>query len=318
MHEVGHAYTLSHTPTGIMSRGYNNLNRTFVAKEPGYHGHIPPEAEDGSHWHRLDIMRLRFHPAFRIPQDGPIGYINPSSPSFIPLEGGQFQIVAPAGLSMIEMNVNGKYRTHYEFLKDQPKSITLNLNDICSTCKCQPNENISLEAMCINQQQKSVDNLNEFLYSHGVRLPGVNGTVIKSDIFGSDSEGATKSTCIFLKDNTFKQPTRITVHHGSFLDGFIIHWSDGTRDVVGKTGGGRSEFDIQKGETIQGIILRCGAWIDGLQFKLSSGRTSPWYGGQGGSPTLVEAPNGYEMVGFFSTENDWMEQIGIFYCRRSG
>lgn len=49
MHEVGHSYTLSHTPTGIMSRGYNNLNRTFVAKEPGF-GPIPPEAEEGSHW----------------------------------------------------------------------------------------------------------------------------------------------------------------------------------------------------------------------------------------------------------------------------
>lgn len=32
-----------------MSRGYNNLNRTFVAKEPGRQP-IPPQEEEGSHW----------------------------------------------------------------------------------------------------------------------------------------------------------------------------------------------------------------------------------------------------------------------------
>lgn len=315
MHEVGHAYTLSHTPSGIMSRGYNNLNRTFVAKEPGRQP-IPPQDEEGSHWHRLDVMRLRFHPAFRLPQDGPTGgRVNQSSPSFVPLEGGQFQVIAPAGLSMLEMNVNGHYRTHYEFLQDQPKSMNLSIKDICDSCRCNPNDKISLEAMSINQQAKSVDNLNEFLNSHGVRLPGVDGVVIKSDTFGGQSEGSTRSTSIFMRDNRFKQAVRITVHHGSFLDGFIIHWNDGSRDIVGKTGGGRSDFDIRAGERIQGIVVRSGAWIDGIQFKLSSGRVSEWYGGHGGSISVVEAPAGYEMVGIFSTANDWMEQIGIFYRR---
>lgn len=32
-----------------MSRGFNNWNRTFMAKEPG-HRPIPPEDEEGSHW----------------------------------------------------------------------------------------------------------------------------------------------------------------------------------------------------------------------------------------------------------------------------
>lgn len=265
--------------------------------------------------HRLDVLRLRFHPAFRLPQDGPRSTVIETSPSFVPLEGGKFQVNAPAGLSIIEMNVNGDYRTHLEFLQEQPTTIVLSMDDVCSRCKCSPNEKISLEAMCINQQQKSVENLNKFVNSHGVRLPGVDGLVIKSDIFGGDSEGATKSTSIFLKYGRFKQAVRITVHHGSFLDGFIIHWNDGSKDVVGKTGGGKSHFDILSGEHIQGIVLRCGAWIDGLQFKLSSGRLSPWFGGMGGSPTLVEAPQGYEMVGFFSTANDWTEQIGIFYRR---
>ena len=41
LHEVGHAHTLTHTATGVMSRGYNNWNRTFMVKEPG-RAPIPP------------------------------------------------------------------------------------------------------------------------------------------------------------------------------------------------------------------------------------------------------------------------------------
>ncbi|KAG2231273.1 hypothetical protein INT48_008480 [Thamnidium elegans] len=310
LHEVGHAYTLSHTPTGVMSRGYNNLNRTYVAKEPALVGPIPPEAEHGSHWHRLDIMRLRFHPGFRIPQDGLKNQTDKTSPSFVPLESGHFLINAPAGISMVEMNVDGGYRTHFEFLQDQPKVLQLSLDDVCNRCQCKPQQKISLQVISINQEEKCVENLQAFLQSHHVRLPGVQGTVIQSDVFGGDSEGTTKSRSIFLKHNQqMKQAVRITVHHGSFLDGFIIHWSDGSRDCVGKTGGARSDFDIMAGEKIQGIVLQCGAWIDGLQFKLSSGRMSAWYGGMGGSPTVVEPPAGYEMIGFFSTANDWLDQI---------
>ncbi|KAI7892518.1 Jacalin-like lectin domain-containing protein [Mucor mucedo] len=298
-----------------MSRGYNNLNRTFVAKEPGF-GPIPPEAENGSHWHRLDVLRLRFHPAFRLPQDGPKGVPIETSPSFVPLEGNQFQINAPAGLSILEMNVDGHYRTHLEFLQEHPKTLVLSMDEICSRCKCDKHQKISLEAMCVNQQQRTMEDVQGFIQSHaGVRLPGVPGHVIQSDVFGGDTPGATQSRSIFLKDGHLKQVVSITVHHGSFLDGFVIHWNDGTQDVVGKTGGGKSRFIVMPGEQIQGIILRCGAWIDGLQFKLSSGRLSPWYGGMGGSPTVVEAPEGYDTVGFFSTANDWTEQIGIFYRR---
>ncbi|KAF1803772.1 putative peptidase family-domain-containing protein, partial [Mucor lusitanicus] len=316
MHEVGHSYTLSHTPTGVMSRGYNNWNRTFVAKEPGY-GPIPPEEEAGSHWHRLDIMRLRFHPAFRLPQDGPIGARNPSQPSFIALEGGQFQVIAPAGLSLLEINVGGHYRTHFEFLQDQPRMVTFHQKDIRDRCKCNPDEKISLHAVCANQEDKDIDNLNVFLSSHGgVRLPGVDGLVLKSDIFGNGSDqGMTKSTAVFYHNNRPKQLKCILVNHGAFLDGFTLVYEDGSQDQIGKTGGGRSQFDVGRGERIQGLIVRSGAWIDGVQFKLSSGRLSPWFGGNGGGLNEINAPQGYEMVGIFGSAKSWMEQIGIFYRR---
>lgn len=299
---------------GVMSRGYNNLNRTYVAKEPGHNGCIPPKSEDGSHWHRLDIMRLRFHPGFRLLKDGKC-QMDKTAPSFVPLEGGDVLVNAPAGISLVEMNVRGGYRTHLEFIDEPPKTLKLSLKDICNHCKCDSSQDISIEVTCINQEGKSIENLNEFMGSHEVRLPGVQGKVIRSDVLGQEPEGATKYKSIFLKENRSKQARRITIHHGSFLDGFIIHWTDGTRDCIGKTGGGRSDFDVMPGEKIQAIIVRSGAWIDGLQFKLSSDRVSPWYGGMGGSPRLVSAPDGYEMIGFYGAAADWMTQIGIYYRR---
>jgi hypothetical protein len=94
---VGSSLTLTHTPTDIMSGSYKNLNRTFMVKEP--RTQLTPLNDNVSHWHRADIVRLRLHPAFRIPQDGPVGI--KVGPYFVPLTGNQIQVIAPAGLAMI-------------------------------------------------------------------------------------------------------------------------------------------------------------------------------------------------------------------------
>jgi hypothetical protein len=261
-------------------------------------------------------MRLRFHPAFRIPQDGPQGTKNTTGPTFVPLEGGQFQVVAPAGLASLELFVNDQYRTHYEFLQEQPTSIVLTMKDIYERCQCGMSERVSLKSISTNLQEKSLDNLKDFLNSRGVQLPGVDGHVLQSDKFGNSSDqGLTKYNAVFVKGNQYKQLKSVLVNHGAFLDGFTFIWSDGSRETIGKTGGGRSEFQVSSGERIQGIIVRCGAWIDGIQFKLSSGRTSPWFGGNGGGLHIVDAPQGYEIVGIFGAAKDWMEQVGIYYRR---
>ncbi|KAI8977679.1 Jacalin-like lectin domain-containing protein [Mycotypha africana] len=301
-----------------MSRGYNNWNRTFLAKEPG-RGPITPQEEEGSQWHRVDILRLRFHPAFRIPEDGPIGVKDLSKPSFTALENNHLQISSPAGLTLIEILVNGRYRTHYEFVQEQPKSITLSLSDICQKCSCDLNrEQVSLAAVCANQEHKQLDHLSNFLSSHRVtNLQGLNGIILKSDIYGASSEeGKDKSFAIFFDNNQQrKQLRRIKVNHGAFLDGFTLIYKDGSQSQVGKTDGGCSEFDISPGEQIQGFYVSNGAWIDGIQFKLSSGRVSPWFGGKGGGISHVEPPEGYEIVGVFASAARWMEQFGIFYRR---
>jgi hypothetical protein len=64
-----------------MSEGYTNLNRAFMVKEPG--DQLTPLNDNVSRWNRADVVRLRLHPAFRIPQDGPVGI--KAGPYFSPL-----------------------------------------------------------------------------------------------------------------------------------------------------------------------------------------------------------------------------------------
>ncbi|KAI7858217.1 putative peptidase family-domain-containing protein [Circinella umbellata] len=319
LHEVGHAYTLSHTPSGIMSRGYNNWNRTFVAKEPGK-APISSDDEAGSHWHRVDIVRLRFHPAFRIPSDGPVGSPHPIGPSFIPLDQENIELSAPAGLSMLELSVNGRYRTHLEFIEKEQQStrIALSIQQLKQQCQCKPNDQLGLEATSINQQTKTIDNVDTFLRNHSVQLPGIKGSVIKSDGYGHRGLGGKESLAVFHNSlSKQKQLMCIRVHHGSFLDGLVFRWSDNSETLIGKRGGGCSEFYMQEpGEFITGFIVRSGAWVDGLQIKTTTGRLSPWYGGQGGGMNILEAPQGYTLVGMYGSIAQWMDQVGIFYQKK--
>jgi hypothetical protein len=296
-----------------MSRGFNHFNRTFTAKEPGIQP-IPSTEEKGSHWHRADIMRLRFHPGFRIPLDGPIGTTNKQGPSFVLLCSNRFEIMAPAGLSMIELFVNEQYKTHIEYLDEQPTAVSFSLEEIGQRCGWRANQKLSIEATCVNQTQKRIENMTEFFTSGQVRLPGMNGNVIKSDGYGLGGlGGASKYSSVFYRNGRPKQLRQINVHHGSFLDGFVLIWQDGTHDTIGKTGGGLSRFSIQNGESIRGFHIHSGAWVDGLQFILSSGRLSDWYGGKGGSLSTVVAPQGHHLVGFYGTAGQWMDQLGVYY-----
>lgn len=202
--------------------------------------------EDHTVRHRVDVIRLRFHPAFRLPQDGPRGAINHSSPTIMPLEENCLRISVPAGLSMIVYSVNSHYRTHTEFLQHQPKNVTLSLSDIYKQLQCNPNDNIKLETISVNQQGQSIDSVATFFHTHIVQLPGLSSTVFKSPTFGG-MEGGSKYLVPFISDAFKKQLVRIVIHHGDFLDGFILYWSDGTRDTVGCLGGRRSTYDVLPG-----------------------------------------------------------------------
>jgi hypothetical protein len=314
LHEVGHAHTLTHTATGVMSRGYNNWNRTFMVKEPG-RAPIPPHDEDGSHWHRVDMLRLRFHGSFRIPEDGSWAPKSNVGPTFAPLEHNKIAIIAPAGLSMVELIVNGSYRTHFEWPEpaEQPTFYPLDIDHLKKQAKCGPHERLRLEVTSCISQSEQIDDVDEFLRSHIVVVPGIPGPVFKSNELGHKGLGGNQESSVILLSNPQRYLRSIRVHHGGFFDGMVFRWSDGSQNVLGKRGGGATEFELKPGEYPIKFVVRSGAWIDGLQIVTNTGRASPWFGGSGGGLAEIEAPAGYQLVGLYATAGHWMDSFGIMY-----
>ncbi|CAM0135928.1 unnamed protein product [Umbelopsis sp. WA50703] len=314
LHEVGHAHTLTHTATGIMSRGYNNWNRTFMVKEPG-RSPIPPHDEEGSHWHRVDMLRLRFHPTFRIPQDGYWAPKSDMGPSIVPLEHSKIAIKAPAGLSMVELLVNGSYRTHFEWPKPSQQTTHYELDlDLCKKeARCGPQEKLRIEATTCNSQTVVLEDADDFLRKHIVVLPNVPGIVFKSHELGQKGLGGGHQSSVVLLQTPQRYITSIIFHHGGFFDGMIFQWNDGSRNALGQQGGGATEFKLKPGERIIKFIVRCGAWVDGLQVSTSMGRVTQWFGGTGGGLAEIEAPDGHELVGLYATAGQWMDSFGIMY-----
>ncbi|OZJ03266.1 hypothetical protein BZG36_04908 [Bifiguratus adelaidae] len=342
LHEVGHCLTLAHTPTGLMSRGFNNYNRTFMPVEPHNSNPLPPSAEEGSHWHRLDIIRLRYHPCFRLPSDVLPPYASsPLASEFIPLDSG-LRISAPAGLTMLEIWVDGRYNRHYEFINERqtylPTSYDVDLVNIKLTVGWRQGQRLRLEGSTVNQQTFEMDDIIGFVESRIVKLPGVHGKCIKGADIGGRGLGAREASHVILskpaqesnslvsdlrrlhlghsRDTEDAVPnayvTHVRIHCGDALDGLVFFYSDGSTSFLGKTGGGTREFSIAKGDRIKHFVVRAGLWVDGIEIVTEQSR-SGWCGGTGGALYVVEPPKGYSLVGCFATAGDWMDSFGIYY-----
>lgn len=329
MHEVGHCLSLPHQPTGVMLRGYVNYNRTFMTKE-GYSERtksrgtplVLPQQEDGSHWHRLDIMRFRYHPCFRLADDAPLPpSIAHDSPTALPIETGVI-LVCQAGITLIEIHVNDQFKQHIEYTSLDassmpPKELYLELSEVMGRCGASMRDKVRLEIIARSQGQHTIDDLGKLLRESIVQIPGTRGNVIKGSKLGpGNMQGSQRWTGMFVSPpSRSPMPPRlvnIRVHAGAALDGLVFQYSDGTNMVCGKTGGSANDFPMQGNETITGFSVRAGAWVDGVQIHTTS-RSSPWYGGTGGGMHKLEPPRGYSLVGIYGSAGGWCDSFGIVY-----
>lgn len=74
-------------------------------------------------------------------------------------------------------------------------------------------------------------------------------------------------------------------------------------------------FALVPGERIVRVEARSGHWVDCVRF-VTTLRVSPWYGGDGGTDTIVlEAPMGYQVCGVFGTRGDsFVGTLGALFC----
>jgi phage tail protein X len=81
----------------------------------------------------------------------------------------------------------------------------------------------------------------------------------------------------------------------------------------GGTGGRQSTFRLDANEYVTGISGRFGDTIDSIRIHTSR-RTSPTYGGRGGSRDFrADVPSGNQAVGFTGRAGDTVDAIGLVY-----
>ncbi|KAJ5141252.1 uncharacterized protein N7443_010779 [Penicillium atrosanguineum] len=339
LHEVGHLFGCPHQESGIMLRDYVRLGRSFITKEPfstrtktqGLKVCLP---NDECGWHRLDALRFRFHPCFRLPSDA-----TPSSDDSVqvwPAENGKILFTASSGIAWMELYVEGEdfCHTFIEYLGTESSSNGLPKQIMVTEIELrQKIFGIEKEKLFGGEKEKkklrlvvvsgalgsyTVEDVGQLKSKNSVvKLPKSqsgykSGKLGQSSLDGSEPEQVLLE-CAFIQS---KLLTSIKVYHDVALDGIEFCYEDMTTQLFGKRGGkpGGDEFvfDTRRGEILLGFYVRAGLWIDGVEILTSMGRKSGFYGNaSGGSGHTLIPPLGYKIAGVSGSSGAWVDGFSL-------
>lgn len=332
MHEIGHSLGCPHQQHGVMLRDYVTMDRKFLIQERaclrtkrGSWG--PVLASDEPGWHRLDMMRFLYHPAFTIANDLNDDMFKPNFmminrgmklPSdksnaigVTPIDDHTLGIHSQVGIYLVEIYIGEWSRLHYEY---QPRiqgglgvqyNINLDLNLIQNQLDPQwRNKPIKLQILSMGFGQREIDNVQQFMIDR-TRPEIINGVkVFKDDLYGMQpgrqSIAVTKSPI-----------TSIKVTHGLALDGVRFYHADGSYEDFGTFKSHNSTINLDQDEFITQVRFRSGAWVDAIQFTTNK-KVSPWFGGNGGGVHEFILPRG-RFVGLYGEIGNWVNKIGALY-----
>ncbi|KJZ72398.1 hypothetical protein HIM_08201 [Hirsutella minnesotensis 3608] len=330
LHETGHLFGCPHQEDGIMLRDYVVLNRTFVAREAystrtkSKGGLALPEDECG--WHRLDVLRFRAHPAFRLPNDPPMS--PDDSIQAFPVEGGGIATMAATGISFVEIYGEGDdvCRAWIEFPLDNgpiQRQVALHEQDLRSRLpEAKKKGDFKISIKSHGGGSLTIEDVKSFLSKESFVKVGNGKTASRSGKLGESSmEGSAPQDVVFT--STLKQDrvmSRIIVYSGAALDGLEFVYDDDSTQLFGKKGGKEGgdvfEFDRRRGEYLSGFVVRAGCWIDGLQILTSLGRKSPMFGNMhGGSSHTLIPPRGYTICGVSGSSGPWVDGFSVLVTR---
>ncbi|KAH6982824.1 putative peptidase family-domain-containing protein [Ilyonectria sp. MPI-CAGE-AT-0026] len=328
LHETGHLFGCPHQESGVMLRDYVVLNRTFVARE-AYSTRTKSKGGlalqgDECGWHRLDCLRFRGHPAFRLPNDPPL---NPDgSVQGFPVEGGNVLIMAATGISFVEIFAEGDEVCHswIEYQHEQgppPRQITLNEQEL----RARLTENNKKGRIRISIKSHAggsldIDDFKKFASKQSsVKLSNGKAAFRCKKLGSSQMDGSSTVETIFTSaEKQDRVLSRVTVHHGSAVDGLEFVYDDESTQLFGKRGGNSDvfEFDVRRGEYISGFLVRSGFWIDGVQILTSLGRKSPLFGNaHGGEAHTLIPPRGYTICGVSGSCGPWLDGFSVLISR---
>ena len=316
LHEVGHLFGCPHQESGVMLRDYVQLSRSFLVKEPfctrtKTQGLKVCLANDECGWHRLDALRFRFHPCFRLPSD--VSLSNDGSVQVWPVENGKILFTSSSGIAFVELYAEGEELCHHfiEYVNSEsggnglPKQVTLTETELRvqlfgTEKEKKKKKKIRMVAVSGNLGSYTVDDVAALKSKNSVVKLPKGQTGYKSGQLGHSAMEGSKPEQLLLEYAFIKTKllTSIKIYHGSALDGLEFCYEDMTSQLFGTRGGkpGGDEFVLGKSlpahrrlidtNTTSGPILtlcffscplRCSARGDFAGFLRQSWSLDRWY-----------------------------------------
>lgn len=314
LHEVGHLFGCPHQESGVMLRDYVRLNRTFLCREPystrtKSQGTRLCQPKDECNWHRLDTLRFRFHPCFRLPSDIPLNADD--SVQVWPIDNGRVLVTAPTGVAFIAIFTEGDdfCSTWTEYINGDggapigpPRQVKFTESDLRGRLpEDKKDKKLKLELHSVGQGKHVVEDLGLLMSKTSmVKMPN-NQLGFRGSRVGASKLECSRPEEVILQSALIQTKLLISikVYHGFALDGLEFKYEDSTSQLFGKRGGtnGGSEFmfgksfntctldsmltsgsDTRRGEILLGFHVRAGLWIDGIEILTSLGRRSGVFG----------------------------------------
>jgi len=266
MHETGHLFGLPHQESGVMLRDYVTLNRTFLTRE-AYSTRTrskggPITQQDECTWHRLDCLRFRSHPCFRLPNDPAL---NPDdSVQGWPMEGGSsLAVTAATGIAYVEVYADGDdvCRAWVEYLPENGapilRMVSLSEQDLRARLpegSKKKGGKLRISVKSYGGGSLDVDDFGKLCSKEAACLklpsavPGLPKTALRGKTLGhSQMQGSEPHEVVFA--SALRQDrvlSRVVVYHGSAVDGLEFVYDDDSRQLFGKKGGkeGGDAFDM--------------------------------------------------------------------------
>ncbi|KAL2866967.1 zinc metalloproteinase family protein [Aspergillus lucknowensis] len=330
LHEVGHVFGCPHQESGIMLRDYVRLNRSFLTREPfstrtKTQGLSPCLPQDECTWHRLDVLRFRFHPCFRLPNDPPMS--SDDSVQVWPVENGKILLTAATGIAFIELYGEGDQVCHHfiEYIHSEstsnglPKQVTVTESDlrqrVFGSDKEKKKKQVKMSIFSGGLGKFTVDSISnlksknsQVKLSRGVGFRGCKLGI--SQLAGSQPEELLLD-CAF---QSTKLLTSIKVYHDAKLHGLEFLYEDATSQLFGRREGKTDDFvlDTRRGEILLGFYVRAGHWIDAIEVLTSLGRKSGIFGNAGGGLGYnLIPPLGYKVAGVSGSCGAWVDGFSL-------
>lgn len=246
-----------------MLRDYVRLNRTFLTREPfatrtktqGLKLCLP---QDECSWHRLDTLRFRFHPCFRLPGDAPVG--SDDSVSVWPVENGKIVFTASTGIAFMELYAEGDNVCHsfIEYLNSEsssnglPRQVTVTESELRQRVygtEKEKKKSIRVVVYSGALGSHNIDSVSNLKSKQNlVKLPKSHTGYRGNKVGLSQLEGSEPEQLLLdcASASSTKILTSIRIYHDNALYGLEFFYEDATSQLFGNRGGKPDDFVLGK------------------------------------------------------------------------